>query len=268
MLELDFIVSIISQNFTDAFSLANLLPTALIALAALIAGFIDAIAGGGGLITLPVLALAGLDPASAIATNKLGSVCGSGSASFTFIRAGKLDLKTAWPYAVLSGTGAIIGSLLLPLVPVATAKVFLPFLLIGVALWFSFAPKMSDNDAKSRLTPLVFLCTIVPLIGFYDGVFGPGTGSFFMAGFVFLQGFGVVRATGCSKLANFASNLASLVTLMLVGHVHYGIGIIMGVAQLIGARFGAKAAIAKGAKLVRPLLILTCSLMAVKLLMG
>lgn len=241
---------------------------ALLGIAAFVAGFIDAIAGGGGLITLPALALYGLDPASAIATNKIGSVFGSGSASLAFVRAGRLDLAKTWGYAAASGGGAIVGACLLRRIPVATARQFLPILLIGVALWFALAPKMGDKDARARMPPVLFSTTLVPAIGCYDGLFGPGTGSFFMAAFVFLRGFGLIKATGCSKLANFASNVAGLMTLLLVARPRLDLGLIMGLAQFFGARLGAQAVMAKGTSLVRPLLIGTCTVMALKLLLG
>src|SRR5690606_38206296 len=110
--------------------------------------------------------------------------------------------------------------------------------------------------------------TIVPLIGFYDGAFGPGTGSFFMLAFVSLAGYGVLKATAHTKTLNFASNVGSFLTFAFVGAIHWKIGLIMGVAQFAGARLGAMFAMKKGATLIKPLLVVVCILLAVRLLLN
>jgi uncharacterized protein len=112
----------------------------------------------------------------------------------------------------------------------------------------------------------MFGVTIVPAIGFYDGLFGPGTGSFFMLAFVSLAGFGMLKATAHTKLLNFASNLGGFATFALVGAVAWKIGVLMGIAQFIGARIGASLAMRIGSRLIKPLLVITCIALAVKLL--
>ncbi|WP_131196514.1 TSUP family transporter [Lichenihabitans psoromatis] len=232
---------------------------------AVAAGFIDSIAGGGGLLTVPALALAGFDPLTAVATNKLQGSFGSGSATLAFARAGRIDLKTMWPIAVAAMSGALIGAFTLTYIPRDAATIALPFLLAAVALYFLVSPRISDLDVHQRIPRPWFIATIVPLVGFYDGVFGPGAGSFYTIGFVSLLGFGLLKATAHTKLANFASNIAGLLVLALSGHIVWGVGIAMGVGQFVGARIGVWMTIRHGTRLVRPLLITVCCVLAVRL---
>ena len=232
---------------------------------AFVAGLIDAIAGGGGLLTVPALALAGFDPLAALATNKLQSSFGSGSAALAFARAGHLDLRATWPIAVFSAAGAFVGAVTLTHIPRDFATIALPFVLVAVAIYFAVSPRIADADVHHRMPRRLFLLTVVPLVGFYDGVFGPGTGSFFMIGFVGLLGLGLVRAAGRTKLANFASNLAGLATLALSGHIAWTVGLAMGVGQFVGARIGAGLTMRHGARIVKPLVVTICTVLAVKL---
>ena len=133
-------------------------------------------------------------------------------------------------------------------------------------LYFALKPKMDDVDRAERMTPVLFGLTVVPLVGFYDGVFGPGAGSFFMLAFVALAGYGVLKATAHTKLLNFASNLGGFAAFAAVGVVSWKIGLVMGVAQFLGARLGSGLAMKNGAKLIKPLLVLTCMALAVRLL--
>ena len=234
---------------------------------ALIAGCVDAIAGGGGLLTVPALALAGVDPRTAIATNKLQASFGSGSATLAFARAGHIG-PASLPFGLAAAAGSILGALALAHVPQRAVTIALPFVLLGVACYFAVSPRIGDTDRHRRIPVPAFLGAIAPVIGFYDGVFGPGAGSFYMVGFVALLGFGVVRATANTKLANFASNLAGLATLALSGHMLWVVGLCMGVAQFVGARVGARLAMRHGAQLVKPLLITISVALAVKLAMA
>ena len=234
-------------------------------LAAVVAGFVDALAGGGGLITVPALALAGFDPLTTLATNKLQSSFGSGSAALAFARAGHLDLRATWPIAALSALGALGGALALSAIPRDAATAALPIVLVVVALYFAVSPRVGNDDVRQRMPFRWFVATIIPLVGFYDGVFGPGTGSFFMVGFVELLGLGLVRAAARTKLANFASNLAALATLAFSGHVLVGVGLVMGVGQFVGARFGAALTMRHGVRLIKPVVITVCCVLALKL---
>ncbi|KHJ53379.1 membrane protein [Aureimonas altamirensis] len=240
----------------------------LIVAAAFFAGFVDAIAGGGGLITIPALLLGGFDPLSALGTNKLQSLFGSGSATIAYARRGLVDLKSLLPAAGLSFAGACAGALAAMLLPPDLLGGILPFLLIGIAVYFAIKPNLSDVDRERRISPVVFACFFVPLIGAYDGLFGPGTGSFFMIAFVALAGYGVLKATAHTKLLNFASNLGGFAIFAFSGSIHWKLGLAMGIAQFCGARLGAVSAVRFGAKLIRPLLVAVCTILALKLIMG
>lgn len=239
----------------------------LLGLAAFVAGFVDAIAGGGGLITIPALLLAGFPPVVALGTNKLQSMFGSGSATIHYAVMGHVDLKRQLPAAALSFAGGITGALLATIIPGDILKVALPFILVAIAIYFALKPGMDDVDRAERLSPFLFGLTVVPVIGLYDGLFGPGTGSFFMLAFVSLAGYGVLKATAHTKLLNFSSNLGSFFLFAFAGAISWKIGLVMGVAQFLGARLGATLAIAKGARLIKPLLVFICLALAVRLLM-
>lgn len=239
----------------------------LLILAGFIAGFIDAIAGGGGLVTLPALLLAGLPPVDALATNKLQSMFGSGSSVIAYASKGHVDVRKQWLPALASGLASVAGALLATILPGDLLNTILPLLLIGIAIYFVIKPDMGDVDRAQRMTPFMFGLTIVPLIGFYDGAFGPGTGSFFMLAFVSLAGFGVLKATAHTKTLNFASNIGAFIAFALVGAVNWKIGLLMGGAQFAGARLGAALAMKKGARLIKPLLTTICILLAARLLM-
>jgi uncharacterized protein len=238
---------------------------ALLCAAALLAGFIDAIAGGGGLITVPALLAAGLDPVSAIATNKVQGSFGAAAATAGFARAGRIDFALLkWPLAAALA-GAAAGAATLTRVDPAWLTVILPVLLVGVALYFLFGPRASDEDVHARLAPLAY-AGVAAGIGFYDGFFGPGTGSFFALSLVSLMGMGLTRATAHTKALNFASNIVSVAVFALGGHVLWGVGLCMAAGQLVGGWLGSHAAMRFGGRLIRPLLVAICLAMVVKLL--
>lgn len=239
---------------------------AFLFVAAFLAGFIDSIAGGGGMITIPAMLIAGIPPLETLGTNKLQSLFGSGSASIAYARSGHVNLVEQLPMAGLAIIGGAAGAALATIVPGDVLKIILPFLLIAIALYFGFKPKISDVDQTRRMTPFLFGLTFVPLIGFYDGVFGPGTGSFFMLGFVTLAGFGILKATAHTKFLNFGSNIGGFAVFAFYGVVLWKIGLIMGVGQFIGAQVGSRFAMKNGAKIIKPLLVITCIALAIKLL--
>lgn len=247
------------------FDLSTHLALFLIA-AAFVAGIVDSIAGGGGLITVPALLLAGLPPVQALGTNKVQGAFGAGTAALAYARRGHVDLRSQAVPALLSAAAAFAGSQLVPLIPTAALRLILPVILIGVALFFTLKPGLTDTDRHQRLTPAVFIATFVPAIAFYDGLVGPGTGSFFMIGFVLLAGYGVLKATAHTKLLNFASNIGSVAAFAMVGAPLWKLGLAMGVAQMAGAQIGSHLAMKNGARLIKPLLTVTSTAMALRLI--
>lgn len=246
------------------FEIATDLALFLIA-AAFVAGFVDSIAGGGGLITLPALLLAGANPLQALSTNKLQSTFGSATATLAYARAGHVRLKEQLGMALIACAAGAGGALVAHLIPADVLRVLMPVVLVGVAAFFAFKPGLTDADRTQRIKPSVFSFTVVPLIAAYDGFFGPGTGSFFMLGFVLLAGFGVLKATAHTKLLNFASNLGSLLVFIPGGGVWWITGLCMALAQTLGAALGSRLAMRVGAKLIKPLLVTTSALMALRL---
>ncbi|WP_427024662.1 TSUP family transporter [Aureimonas ureilytica] len=234
--------------------------------AAFLAGFIDAIAGGGGMITVPALLLGGIDPLTALGTNKLQSLFGSGSATLAYARKGHMRVQDMGGAGLLSAGGSACGALLASQLPLDVLRTLLPFLLIAIAIYFALKPGLSDVDRERRLSPKRFALVVVPLIGAYDGLFGPGTGSFFMLAFVGLAGYGVLKATAHTKFLNFASNLGGFLVFASVGTIDWKLGFAMGVAQFVGARVGAASAMRFGARLIRPLLVTVCIALALRLL--
>jgi hypothetical protein len=239
----------------------------ILGLVAMVAGFIDAIAGGGGLITLPALLLSGVPPVSAIATNKLQAASATLSATISFARKGLIEWRKAIPIACMSFLGGTLGALSVTLMPKNVLLTIVPILLILVALYFIFSPKLSDVDKKPLIPYFLFALVVAPLLGFYDGVFGPGVGSFFIVAFVLLLGFKLVSALSYTKLANVACNLGSLSIFIIKGYVIFPIALVMACGAFIGASIGAKFAVRFGSRVIKPLLILISLCMALKLLL-
>lgn len=240
--------------------------TLLLLLVTFIAGFIDAIAGGGGLIVVPALMLAGLSPAQALATNKVQAVFGVCTAAVSYARLGLIEPRRQLvPVAICFAFG-LAGAGLVTIIPTEALHRLLPVVMIGLALFFMLRKGLDDTDRVARMRPAVFALTVAPLIALYDGLFGPGTGSFFVIGLVTLAGYGMLRATAGSKLLNAGSNLGSLTGFALMGEPQWALGLLLAVAAVGGATLGAHAAALVGARLIRPLLVVTSSAMALKLL--
>jgi uncharacterized membrane protein YfcA len=238
----------------------------ILILAAFVAGVIDSIAGGGGLVTVPILLLAGASPVEALATNKLQGTFGAGTAALTYARAGHVRLQDQLGMAAISALAGAGGALVAHLIPVEVLRIVMPVILIAVAAFFAFKPGLTDDARAARISPPVFAVTVVPLVAAYDGFFGPGTGSFFMMGFVLLAGYGVLKATAHTKMLNFASNLGSLLVFMQTGATWWAVGLCMGLAQVAGASVGARLAMRVGAGLIKPLLVTVSTAMALRLL--
>ncbi len=239
---------------------------ALLMVAGFVAGFIDAIAGGGGLVTVPTLLLVGADPVTALATNKVQGLFGAGTAAMSYARGGHVNLRKQAGPAAIAFAASMCGALLVSVLPTDTIRLVLPIVLVGIAVFFAVKKGLDDQDRQQRLTPLIFGASVVPLCGAYDGLLGPGAGSFYMLGFVSLAGYGVLKATAHTKLLNFASNLGGLAVFAVVATPWWFTGLAMAVAQVAGAQCGALLAQKIGARLIKPLLVTTSLILAVKLL--
>ena len=234
---------------------------------AVLTGFIDAVAGGGGLIMLPALLYSGASPIQALATNKLQSVFGTAVATRNYARAGLVNWRDHKLAMVLVFIGATAGVLLVQSLDVAVLSLTIPLLLVSVAVYVLVSPRMTDEDAHQRLSERGY-APVGGLIGLYDGFFGPGTGSFFSTSLVALRGYGLTRATGVTKLLNFTSNVASVIFFALGGKMLWLLGLCMAAGAMLGGWLGSHSAIRFGAKLIRPLLVVISLGLTVRLLWG
>ena len=233
--------------------------------AAGLAGFVDAIAGGGGLITVPVLLWAGLSPQLALGTNKLQSSCGTALATWAYARAGLLKTPGIPLGLLLTLTGAISGATALSYVRPDFLRQLVPILLGAVALFSWLKPDLGNQPMAARIGTTFFAIGMGLLLGFYDGFFGPGTGAFWMIACVLLLGCSLPQATGYTKAMNLTSNLAALVIFLSLGQVSLTIGLTMAVGQLIGAQLGSRLVLKRGVNVIRPVFLTVVSLLTLKL---
>ncbi len=227
--------------------------TALTATAVL-TGFIDAIAGGGGLIMMPALLFAGVPPIDALGTNKLQSMFGTATAFRNFAAKGLVDWREHKGTIALVFGGASIGVVAVQAIDPGALRLIIPLLLIAVALYVIASPRMDDKDAQERVGSRGY-APIAGAIGAYDGFFGPGTGSFFTASLVGLRGLGLTRATALTKLFNLTSNVASVIFFALGGKILWLLGLSMAAGAMLGGYIGSHTAMRFGAKVIRPLLV-------------
>jgi uncharacterized membrane protein YfcA len=235
----------------------------------LVAGFVDSIAGGGGLITLPVLLSLGVDTNHALGTNKLQAACGSASAAWHYTKAGAVPLKDCTRVFLLSSLGAIFGTLAVERLASHHPEYlrrFIPMLLFAVALYVLLKPSLGTEDSKPRIPRLGFDLLFGLGLGFYDGFFGPGAGTFWTMAFVMGLGFNLMKATGYTKVVNFASNLSSLGIFLFRGNIYPLAGLAMGIGQVVGARLGAGVVVTRGTKFIRPVFISVVVALTLKLL--
>lgn len=230
------------------------------------AGFVDAVAGGGGLISISALVSAGLPPVAALATNKAQSIVGTSMAAFTFWRKGYIQPGILLPSILTAFVGSWLGATVVRLIDTSTLTLAIPLAIIGVALYFAFSPSIRDIDSTPRLRFDLFMPMVAFALGFYDGVFGPGTGSFLMISFVALFGFSAIRASANTKVINLVSNLAALIFFILAGEVVWVVAAVMAAGNFVGGYLGALVGIRFGVKIIRPLVIVVSIILAGRLL--
>jgi uncharacterized membrane protein YfcA len=239
------------------FSDINIEIIVILALFGFLAAFIDSIVGGGGLISLPALMFLGLNPAAAVATNKLAGTMGSFTSTLSFYRSGKLDLRSVYHFFPLAFFGSMLGAWTVHLINPVILKPLMLCMLAAVAIYTIFKKDWGTISTYKKLsiTKLAGFIVLIFAIGFYDGFLGPGTGSFLIFAFL-MVGFDFIKAAGIAKFLNFGSNIAALIMFIYLGHIHYVYGFIMGIAQILGAVVGSQFAIKKGSQFVRILFII------------
>jgi uncharacterized membrane protein YfcA len=242
---------------------------ALLVLAALAAGFVDAVVGGGGLIQLPAM-LIGLPGASVVqiaATNKLASFCGTSISAATYFRRMRPDPRTFLPLMLAAFVGSFGGALVASLMPRSAFDPIILVVLVLVAAYVWFKPS-AGALTQLRYSGGKHLSAVVVtgiVVGFYDGAIGPGTGSFFVFALVGLLGYDFLQASAKAKLANWATNLAALVVFIPQGAVLWQLGLLMAAANITGGYVGARVAMARGARFVRIFFLVVVSALVVRL---
>lgn len=236
--------------------------------AGLSAGFIDAIAGGGGLISVPALLWAGLPPQMALGTNKFQSTFGTVMAVRRYAQAGLVDWSRMRPVIAVTFAAAILGALTVTMVSNEALKRVVPWMLMGVAAYTLFSPRLGEHERAARMSPLPFALLAGGALGFYDGFFGPGTGSFWTIACITMLGLELRRATAYTKVVNLASNAASLIVFVAMARVRYDVGVVMIAGQLVGARLGSGLAIRHGAPFIRIVFLIVVFAIVIKLLTG
>ncbi|HCO59799.1 MAG TPA: hypothetical protein DIT58_06355 [Porticoccaceae bacterium] len=241
--------------------------TALLTVVAFAAGYISAIAGSGGLLTLPVLLWTGLPPINALATNKLQSALGTLSSTWNFFRNGHLQLRPLVPAIILALVGSSAGTLTVQQLGNDLLLRLIPVLLIAIAVYFLLSPRISDQAGEARLDVWVFAFTVALPMGFYGGFFGPGMGSIFPFLFVWLAGYSLPAATAQTKVMVLAINSTSAVLFVIAGQVLWDLALVMSAAQMVGARLGSNAVMRRGTRFVQPVIVGVTLAMAFKLLL-
>ena len=228
-------------------------------------GFVDSIAGGGGLISLPILLSLGLPPQMAIATNKMQSVFGTLSAVYHYRRAKLVRIRDVIWGILFTALGAALGANLIQLISNQLLKLIVPWLLLGIFIFTLLTPKLGESDKHHRLKAQVFYTLFGLLLGFYDGFFGPGTGAFWAIAFVTMLGFNLRKATAHTKVMNVTSNIVSVITFLYAGLIVIPIGLIMAAGQLVGTYAGTRLVIRKGTGFIRIFFLCVVGVMLMKL---
>lgn len=236
--------------------------------AAFAAGWIDAVVGGGGLLQLPVLLLIpGIAPVQALATNKLASVFGTATSSVTYYRRAKPDIRTALPMAGIALAGSFGGAAVATVLPSAAFKPIIVIALLAVAIFTVFRPELGAATklrfAGHRHHIMAGAAGLV--IGFYDGMIGPGTGTFLVITLVALMGYDFLQASAKAKIVNLATNVGALLLFIPHGSVLWLLGGILAVANVAGSYLGSRMAISRGTKFIRVVFLIVVVALIAKL---
>ncbi len=232
------------------------------------AGFIDAVAGGGGLLTVPALLTAGLPPHLALGTNKLAATFGSSTASWTYFRK-KLFDPTFWRNSIIAtAIGSILGTVIVSYINADFLEKVLPLIILVTAIYTLVSKAKPDNhlDLPEVTTRFKWIQSIQgSVLGFYDGFAGPGTGAFWTVSNMAIYKMNLLLSCGLARTMNFVSNFSSLIAFIALGHINYMLGISMGLCLMVGAYIGAHSAIKFGSRFIRPVFITVVLAIAMQL---
>jgi len=240
----------------------------LVVVAGFAAGWIDAVVGGGGLIQLPVMLLVpGISPVQALATNKMGSIFGTTTSAVTFYRRVRPDLRTAIPMAVIALAGSFGGAILAATLPASVFKPIIVAALVAVALFTALRPNVGELTKLRHDGHRHYLIAslIGGVIGFYDGMIGPGTGSFLIIALVSAMGYAFLEASAKAKIVNMATNAGALLFFLPHGSLLWGLGLVLGGANMAGGYLGARTAVSRGSKFIRIVFLVVVGVLIIKL---
>jgi uncharacterized protein len=231
-----------------------------------LASFVDAIAGGGGILSLPAYLLTGMPAQYASGCNKFSASSGTLVATIKYFKSNQVDMYAA----LLSAVFALIGSYLGALIAISLDSVNLKLIMLFAIPFAAFSVLLSSKKQKPMITSkplLYFLCIITGFfIGGYDGLIGPGTGTFLILVYTYIIGFDITKSSGNAKVVNLASNLAALTAFIINGYVIYALAIPAAFCAIAGGYFGSHLAIKNGAKIIKPLLYIVLTLIFIKLI--
>jgi len=228
-----------------------------------VAGFLDTLVGGGGLLAVPALLLSGIPPIYVLGTNKFQGSMGTGIATFLLFRKKKLDWNSVKSLMFASFIGSIVGGVIIQFVDTQFLSFVIPIVLVFIAIYFIISPKPKSTVGNSKPNKK-FELFAVPVVGFYDGMFGPGAGSFFAMTGVMLKKLEIIQATILAKPLNFASNIAGFIVFFSFGHIAFLIGLLMMMGQMIGAFFGTHYLLKANPLIIRLLIVIISISMLIK----
>lgn len=231
---------------------------------AIVAGFLDTLAGGGGLLTLPALMMSGLPPLAALATNKLQSSMGTATATVMMLRGRRVRWHQVKNLMISAFIGSATGTVIIQFVDAQMLTVVIPVVITIIGLYFLFTPTIDEENKAEKVSSANYKKYVIPLIGCYDGIFGPGTGSFFTLAGRALRGQKFLEATAIAKTLNFSTNIASLIVFIFAGKVIWIVGLTMMFGQFIGAWLGSHCLFKIPVNYLRYLVVFMCFAMLAK----
>jgi len=231
---------------------------------AVVAGLLDTLAGGGGLISVPALILSGVGPLAALGTNKLQGSMGTATATFIMLKSKRVKWHEVKEVMAFAFAGAIIGAIAIQFIDSSILSYVIPIVISFIGVYFLLSPTPTEQQTKPKISERRYKGIIIPTIGCYDGFFGPGTGSFFTLAGVSLRGHGIINSTAIAKTLNFSTNIASLIIFLIAGKIVWTIGLIMMLGQIIGAWLGAHCLFSINPKYLRILVVIMCFGMLIK----
>ncbi len=236
---------------------------AFLFLVGVMAGFLDTLVGGGGLLAVPALLLSGIPPIYVLGTNKFQGSMGTGIATFLLFRKKKLNWKTVKKLMIASFIGSVIGGIIVQFIDTEVLSFVIPVVLVFIAIYFIVSPKPKAMSSSPK-SDSRFESYAVPGVGFYDGMFGPGAGSFFVMTGVMLKKLEIIEATILAKPLNFASNIAGFIVFFVFGHIAIVVGLVMMLGQLIGSFLGTHYLLKANPKVIRALIVISSLSMLAK----